>query len=166
MDFKLGAPRYDFSIYLFGKSIESAPLILAALHKMLCMIGLKLNNAILHFKDIVIFVNDKFCFCNDDIKMPLDFRIQLNIDNFTPRIKITFATPLHIKTNNVFVRDDSLVLRDMFSFIHKRKLAIFCPYRFYDTLFCGEKLRIATHDLSLIAIINAIFKINIIPKNF
>ncbi len=74
----------------------------------------------------MIFVNDKFCFCNDDIKMPLDFRIQLNIDNFTPRIKITFATPLHIKTNNVFVRDDSLVLRDMFSFIHKRKLAIFC----------------------------------------
>lgn len=74
----------------------------------------------------MIFVNDKFCFCNDDIKMPLDFRTQLNIDNFTPRIKITFATPLHIKTNNVFVRDDSLVLRDMFSFIHKRKLAIFC----------------------------------------
>ena len=124
LDFKLGAPRYDFSIYLFGKSIESAPLILAALHKMLCVIGLKSNNAILHFKDIVIFINDKFCFCNDDIKMPLDFRTQLNIDNLTPRTKITFTTPLRIKKNNVFVRDDSLSLHDIFSSIHKRKLSI------------------------------------------
>ena len=123
-DFKLGAPRYDFNIYLFESAIQNAPVILASLHKMLCEIGLNINGAREIFKDIVIFVNDKFCFCNDDIKMPLDFRTQLNIDNFTPRAKITFTTPLRIKKNNVFVRDDSITLRDIFSSIHKRKLSI------------------------------------------
>ncbi|MGX3012226.1 CRISPR system precrRNA processing endoribonuclease RAMP protein Cas6 [Helicobacter sp. 23-1044] len=125
LDFKLGAPRYDFNIYLFESAIQNAPVILASLHKMLCEIGLNINGAREIFKDIVIFVNDKFCFCNDDIKMPLDFRTQLNIDNFTPRAKITFTTPLRIKKNNIFVRDNALSLHDIFSSLHKRKLAIF-----------------------------------------
>lgn len=123
-DFKLGAPRYDFNIYLFESAIQNAPIILASLHKMLCEIGLNINGTREIFKDIVIFVNDKFCFCNDDIKMPLDFCTRFTPKSFAPRIKLTFQTPLRIKKNNVFVRDDCLSLHDIFSSIFKRKLSI------------------------------------------
>lgn len=124
LDFKLGAPRYDFNIYLFESATQNAPVILASLHKMFCKIGLNINGKREIFKDIVIFVNDKFCFCNDDIKMPLDFCTRFAPNDFAPRVKIAFQTPLRIKKNNVFVRDNALTPRDIFSSIHKRKLAI------------------------------------------
>lgn len=125
LDFKLGMPRYDFNIYIFGKAIENAPMILGALHKMLCEVDLESNGKRLRFKDIVIFVNDKFCFCNDDIKMPLDFRARFDIgDKFKKRIKLTLTTPLRIKKNNIFIRDDSLEISDIFRSIYQRKLSI------------------------------------------
>lgn len=125
LDFKLGMPRYDFNIYIFGRALENAPVILGALHKMLCEVGLESNGKRLRFKDIVIFVNDKFCFCNDDIKMPLDFRARFDIgDKFKKRIKLTLTTPLRIKKNNIFIRDDSLEISDIFRSINNRKLSI------------------------------------------
>lgn len=125
LDFKLGMPRYDFNIYIFGKAIENAPMILSALHKMLCEVGLESSGKRLRFKNIVIFVNDKFCFCNDDIKMPLDFRTRFDIgDKFKKRIKLTLTTPLRIKKNNIFIRDDSLEISDIFRSINNRKLSI------------------------------------------
>lgn len=125
LDFKLGMPRYDFNIYIFGRAIENAPMILSALHKMLCEVGLESNGKRLRFKDIVIFVNDKFCFCNDDIKMPFDFRARFDIgDKFKKRVNLTLTTPLRIKKNNIFIRDDSLEISDIFRSINNRKLSI------------------------------------------
>lgn len=126
LDFKLGTPRYDFSIYLFGEAIESAGVILAALHKMLCEIGLKSTDKTLIFKDIVIFVNDEFCFGGKDIKMPLEFRQDFSINGeFKKRVKLTLITPLRIKKDNAFVRNDSLEMSDIFRSIYQRKLALF-----------------------------------------
>lgn len=125
LDFKLGTPRYDFSIYLFGKAIENAGAILAALHKMLCEIGLESSGQKLRFKDIVIFVNDEFCFGGKDIKMPLDFRQTFSTNGeFKQRVNLTLNTPLRIKKNNIFVRDNSLEINDIFRSIYQRKLFI------------------------------------------
>lgn len=125
LDFKLGMPRYDFNIYIFGKAIENAGTILAALHKMLCEVGLEINGKRLRFKDIVIFVNDEFCFGGKDIKMPLDFMARFDMgDKFKKRVNLTLTTPLRIKKNNIFVRDDSLEISDIFRSIYQRKLAI------------------------------------------
>lgn len=125
LDFKLGMPRYDFNIYIFGEAIENAGAILAALHKMLCEVGIESSGKRLCFKDIVIFVNDEFCFGGKDIKMPLDFRTRFDIsDKFKKRVNLTLTTPLRIKKNNIFVRDDSLEIGDIFRSIYKRKLAI------------------------------------------
>ena len=124
LDFKLGMPRYDFNIYIFGKSLENAPMILGALHKMLCEVGLDIDGKRVRFKDIVIFVNDKFCFCNDDIKMPLDFRARFDIGDFKKRVNLTLNTPLRIKKNNIFIRNDSLEISDIFRSIYQRKLSI------------------------------------------
>lgn len=56
--------------------------------------------------------------------MPLDFSARFTINDFDLRIKLTFQTPLRIKKNNVFVRDNALTLRDIFSSIHKCTLTI------------------------------------------
>lgn len=126
-DFELGMPRYDFGIFLFGKEVENAPVILAALHKMLCEIGLKSSDKTLRFKEIFIFVNDEFCFGGKDsgnIKMPLEFGERFDTNDFATRVKIKLITPLRIKKNNVFVRDSSLEVGDIFRSIYQRKLAI------------------------------------------
>lgn len=150
LDFKLGMPRYDFNIYIFGKAIENAGAILAALHKMLCEVGLEINGKRLHFKDIVIFVNDKFCFCNDDIKMPLDFRARFDIDDkFKKRVNLTLTTPLRIKKNNIFVRDDSLEISDIFRSIYNRKLSIFGKEREKMPKFSGAIIAKNLHYVEL-----------------
>lgn len=125
LDFKLGMSRYDFNVYIFGKDTQNAGVILAALHKMLYEFGLDIEGERVRFRDIVIFVNDKFCFANDDIKMPFEFTQIFSLkDEFQKRVKITLITPLRIKKDNAFVRDDTLTLSDIFRSINNRQLAI------------------------------------------
>ena len=129
-DFELGMSRYDFSLYLFDKEIENAPIIIASLHKMLCEIGLESSGKKILFSDIFIFVNDEFCFGSRDkkgLQMPLDFAQKFTpckSKDFTSRARVLLITPLRIKKNNLFIRDSSLELGDIFRSIYARKRSL------------------------------------------
>lgn len=79
LDFELGLKDYEFSVILFEKETQNAPLIIAALHKMLFEIGLDAAGQRLKFRDVEIFVNDKLCFDGKDLNLPLNFEREFEI---------------------------------------------------------------------------------------
>lgn len=141
LDFKLGMPRYDFSLYLFGEALENAPIFIASLHKMLCEMGLKSSGNKLLFKDIIMLVNDRFCFCGGDIQMPLEFGQTFVINDFATNVKLRLITPLRIKKHNLFIRNGCVLeLRYIINSIYQRKLAILGKERARAGEFSGKIL--------------------------
>ncbi len=103
-EIELGSNRFDFGLYLFEKACEELPYILSALHKTLTENGLTKNNY--HFKNLTINVNNQEVFDGVEFKS-LDIEPKkFQIDSFCPNIKIKLLTPLRIKKNNRFLRDD------------------------------------------------------------
>lgn len=73
LDFELGLKEYKFSVILFEKEVQNAPLIAAALHKMLCENGLEIAGQIVKFRHFELFINDELCFDGKDLNLPLNF---------------------------------------------------------------------------------------------
>jgi len=125
LDFELGKPYYDFTLYLFGDAVAKLPYVVSALHRMLTRTGLGVER---HRTDkFEFFVNGLSAWRDGHFTMPETSPQQLDIPSEpTPsRIKLTFVTPLRIKYQNRFVRQmDQLHLPTLIRSVYQREQAL------------------------------------------
>ena len=102
LDIELGSRKFDFGIYLFNdENANNLPYLLSAIDMMLTKIGL---------------TKDNYKFENIDINTTHNI---FKLDNYCPDIKIKLLTPIRIKKNNKFLRDD-IKIEDILRSIYQR----------------------------------------------
>jgi len=121
-DFELGCDFYEFNFYLFSDSCIKLPYVVSAFHMMLTQIGLGKDNK--KYKEFDMYVNDENCFADGVLKLPKNFIGEFQTPTHHPDVKVKFITPLRIKKENRFVRDDSLELKDIVNSIYQRQMQL------------------------------------------
>ncbi len=122
LDFELGYDYYDFSFYLFNDACKRLPYVVSALHMMLTQLGLGKERVT--FTDFAMYINDISCMDNKEIKLPKNYINTLHIDDIYESISVELVTPLRIKKNNIFLRDDHLELKDLINSIYQRQMKL------------------------------------------
>ena len=111
--------KLDFDMYLFEEFIDFAPYVISAIHKTFTEIGITNKRLKPPFK---LYLNDKLIF---DEKF-LDFNIEaLEIKEveYNHEAKLFIKTPIRVKENNRFVRDN-IKLETILRSIHHRVLTL------------------------------------------
>ena len=118
-DIELGNGKFDFGLYLFDDACDGLPYVLSALEMVLTQNCLTKHNYT--FKDIEFFLNGQTIYDGTTFRR-FDFIEQkiLKSDSFCPNIKIKLLTPLRIKKNNKFLRDD-VDLEDILRSIYQKE---------------------------------------------
>jgi len=119
-DFELAKPYYDFDLYLFDDAVVYLPYVVSALHMMLTQTGLGKDRVIL--KEFDMFVNDVNIMQEGAIKLPKNYEKTFQIDTICRNISLELHTPLRIKKQNRFIRDDSIELKDIINSIYQRQM--------------------------------------------
>jgi len=103
-EIELGSGKFDFGLYLFNDACDGLPYILSALQIAITQNGLTKNDY--KFHDLTITLNHEPIFNGKEFKsldiLPKSFKL----DNYCPNIKIKLLTPLRIKKNNKFLRNE------------------------------------------------------------
>jgi CRISPR-associated endoribonuclease Cas6 len=119
---ELGSGRFDFGLYLFADATKSLPYLLSALHKTITENGLTKNDY--RFNDFTMQVNGQEVFDGSEFKS-LDIETNIfKVDSFCPNVKVKLLTPLRIKKENKFLRDD-VALENILRSIYQREQEIF-----------------------------------------
>ena len=121
-DFKLGVEFYEFSIYLFEDATLQLPYVVSALHQMLTHNGLGKDRV--KFNDFQLYINDEDSYKNKQLQISKDGIKTLKIDKNCQDVILHFQTPLRIKKENRFIRDDSLELQDIINSIYQRQMKL------------------------------------------
>lgn len=119
---ELGSGKFDFGLYLFGDACDGLPYLLSALEMTLTQIGLTKNEY--KFKEIEVCLNGESIYENGAFKSLDILPKQFQVDSFCPNVKIKLLTPLRIKKNNKFLRDD-VAIEDILRSIYQREQEIF-----------------------------------------
>lgn len=120
-DIALGSGRFDFGLYLF-EDLTKLPYILSALDTMLTKQGLTKENDT--FNQVNISVNDTEVYKNGEF-LSLDIALKtFKLDSFCPDIKIKLQTPIRMKKNNKFLRND-IAVEDILRSIYQREQEIY-----------------------------------------
>jgi len=122
LDYELGKEYYDFSLYIFEDASLKLPYIVSALHQMLTFHGLGRERK--RYKDFNLYINGEDSFKQSELTIPPNYIKTLQIDDFCQDITLKFKTPLRIKKDNRFIRDDSIELRDIINSIYQRQMRI------------------------------------------
>lgn len=122
LNFELGKDYYDYDFYLFDDATLKLPYIISAFSKMITQNGLGKNK--LTFKNFDLYINDNKAIINDKIKLPSDTVKTVQINDFSSKITLKLITPLRIKQDNQFVRDDSIRLKSIINSIYQRQMKI------------------------------------------
>ena len=121
-DIELGSNKFDFRLYLFDDACDGLPYVLSALEMMLREIGLSKENHT--FSELEFFLNGVSIYENgafSSIEIPVK---TFQIDSFCPNVKLRLLTPLRMKKNNKFLRDD-VDLEDILRSVYQREQEIF-----------------------------------------
>jgi len=121
-DFELECRYYDFNLYLFESATQQLPYVVSALYMMLTQVGLGREKQT--FKDFDIFLDDKSILQHNQIKLPQDTTKTFQIDKICRDVTVKFTTPLRIKKDNRFVRDDNIELKDIVNSIYQREMQL------------------------------------------
>ncbi|MDQ7060876.1 MAG: CRISPR system precrRNA processing endoribonuclease RAMP protein Cas6 [Sulfurimonas sp.] len=121
-DFELAKEFYEFDFYLFDSATQKLPYVISAFHLMLTQNGLGKEHKI--YKEFDIYVNDKNCFIDGQLKLPKDFINTFVIDRISTDVCIKFVTPLRIKKDNKLLRNDSIELKDIVNSIYQRQMQL------------------------------------------
>jgi len=109
-DIELGSDKFDFGLYIFDSACDSLVYILSSLEKMLKEFGLGVNRY--RFDDFLIYLNKEEIYNSNGFqKIKNSPKIFENQDYFKD-IKLELLTPIRIKKNNKFLRDN-LELEDI-----------------------------------------------------
>jgi hypothetical protein len=142
-DFELAKEYYDFSFYLFDEACDKLPYIISAFYNIITNTGLgKFGKDGTTYTDFELFINDKNCLINNQIKLPENYTKTLQIDNIYQDITLHLITPLRMKKNNRFIRDDSIELKDIINSIYQRQMKLMGrDYRRFPYNIEGEIVR-------------------------
>ena len=121
-DLELGKEYYEFSFYMFDDIVDKLPYVVSAFYTMLTQNGLGKDRVT--FKKFDIFINDKSCLKDKDIKLPQNYIKTFQIDKPCQDISLQFVTPLRIKKNNRLLRDDNVELQDIINSIYQRQMQL------------------------------------------
>ncbi|MFK5937690.1 MAG: CRISPR system precrRNA processing endoribonuclease RAMP protein Cas6 [Sulfurimonas sp.] len=121
-DFELGLEYYDFNLYLFGEATKQLPYIVSALHMMLTKNGLGKERTLYPYFEL--FINGEQSLKNGELHLPNKYIKKLHIDDAKKNITLYIKTPLRIKKENNFVRDDKLELKDIINSIYQRQMQL------------------------------------------
>ncbi len=131
-DIELGSGKFDFGLYLFDDACDGLPYILSALEMMLTKNGLTKNNYT--FNEIEFFLNGQPIYENREFKSLDILQKSFKVDSFCPNIKVKLLTPIRIKKNNRFLRDD-VDLEDILRSIYQREQEFTTGERVYKLEF-------------------------------
>jgi len=121
-DFYLGAEKYDFSLYLFDSAASRLPYVISALHRLITQNGLGRERKT--YREFSMSVNGEECMMDGHITLPKEYIKKFEIDTYCPNLTIKLLTPLRIKRENRFVRNDDLSLSDIYDSIYRRLLGL------------------------------------------
>ena len=119
-DFELGKEYYDFSFYLFDDAVNSLPFVVSSFYMMLTQNGLGKHR--IKYQNFDMYINDQNCLIDKNIKLPQNYSKTFLIDKICQDIRLEFVTPLRIKKDNRFLRDDNIELKDIINSIYKRQM--------------------------------------------
>jgi hypothetical protein len=123
-DFELGKDYYDFSFYLFDDVCDKLPYLLSAFYLIFTQNGLGYDRKVIEKEDLNIYINNISCIENGNLNIPQKFITLFKIDEIYSDIKLKFVTPLRLKKNNRFIRDDSFELKDIINSIYQRQMRL------------------------------------------
>ena len=146
LDFELGAEIYDFGIVLLGNACEKLPYIASAAYMMLRRYGLGKDR--IKYEKFDMYVNGEACLKDDKISLPRDYVKEFSFESDGGDVRVKFITPLRIKKDNVFLKDDNIGLRDILNSIYQRRLSIFGLA--HEALACEIKGEITKKDLKYV----------------
>ena len=118
-DFELDRDFYDFYLYLFDDATTKLPYALSALNMMLSQNGLGVERKT--YKEFDIFIDDKLINENHKLQIPNKSIKTLQVDNICQNVRVIFKTPLRVKKNNRFIRDENIELEDIVRSIYQRQ---------------------------------------------
>lgn len=121
-DFELGREFYDFSLYLFDDATTKLPYALSALQMMLTQNGFGVERKT--YKEFDIYIDDKLINKDGNLQIPADSIKTLQIDKICQDVRVEFKTPLRMKKNNRFIRDENIDLADIVNSIYQRQMQI------------------------------------------
>lgn len=119
---ELGSGKFDFGLYLFDDACESLAYVLSALDKTLKENGLTKEKHT--FSDMTMSVNEQVVYTNGAFSSLEILPKTFQLDSFCPNIKVKLQTPLRIKKNNRFLRDD-VAIEEILRSIYQREQEIF-----------------------------------------
>jgi len=123
LDFELGLKYYEFHFYLFDDATNQLPYVLSTLHTMLTQTGLGRDRVT--FKEFDIYINDQSAMVDGLLQIPKEFQKELLSPPQTyERLKIQLQTPLRMKKENRFIRDDRIELKDIINSIYQREMQL------------------------------------------
>ena len=123
LDFELGAEIYDFGIVLLGSACEKLPYIASAAYMILKRYGLGKDRV--KYDKFDMYVNGEACLKNDKISLPRDYVKEFSFESDGGDVKVKFVTPLRIKKDNVFLKNDNISLKEILNSIYQRRLSLF-----------------------------------------
>ncbi|WP_201332575.1 hypothetical protein [Nitratiruptor sp. YY09-18] len=100
-DFTLKPKKLDFSLYLFNEACQKYPYVLSALYRMLTQKGLGVNRK--KYEIEKIYLGGEVVFENEFKNLKTEPK-NFKCDEFCPKVKIRFVTPLRIKREGKFLR--------------------------------------------------------------
>jgi len=121
-DFELGKSFYEFDFYLFDNACMKLPYVVSAFHMMLTQNGLGKERET--YKEFDMYINDKNCFIDGQLKLPKEFIKTFQIDKIYQDIKLQFKTPLRIKKDNRFIKKENIELKDLVNSIYQRQMQL------------------------------------------
>jgi len=117
-EIELGSGKFDFGLYVYNNACDKLPYILSALQIAISKNGLTKYDY--KFTDLIMTLNGVEIFDGDEFKSidipPKSFEI----DSYYPNIKIKLLTPLRIKKNNKFLRDN-IDIEDILRSIYQKE---------------------------------------------
>ena len=72
-----------------------------------------------------MYVNGSACLKDDKISLPRDYVKEFSFDGCSGDVKVKFVTPLRIKKENVFLKNDNISLKEILNSIYQRRLSLF-----------------------------------------
>jgi len=122
LDYELGKEYYDFSLYLFEESCEKLPYVVSALYQMLTQHGLGREKK--RYREFDLYINDTNALKNGQLSIPTNTTQTFTIDIRYKDITLTLVTPLRIKKDNRFIRDETISLEDIINSIYQRQMQL------------------------------------------
>ena len=120
-EIELGRNNFDFGLYIFEDTTKELPYILSALEIMLSKNGLTKNNYT--FNDIKIVIDSTIVYKNQSFLNINILPKYFQLDTICRDVKIKLETPIRIKKDNKFLKDN-IDIEDILRSIYQRYMKL------------------------------------------